>query len=197
MIENFFLEIDKKWKPKTAKPIRLPIIGSTALFLQSTYNRGTKDSDILEIGNLSKKITKSLLKIAGPGTAIAKRHRLYIDIVGQGLPFLPHPPFFHPLNTLNKKLGFFQIDVLDITDAVVSKLKLFRAQDLNDIQKLVQLDLINPKKLIERFILAKESWLLDSRALDLPKYVKNLNTILRDLLGVKEVEIELPKWIFE
>lgn len=43
LIREFLSEIDAHWKPIGAVPIRLRIIGSAALMLQTDYQRGTKD----------------------------------------------------------------------------------------------------------------------------------------------------------
>ena len=196
MFEDFFLEIDEKWQPCGSEPIILPIIGCSALVLQCHYYRGTKDNDILEIGNITSDITKSLEALAGKGTILAKRHKLYLDIVGAGIPFLPQSPQFHPLKDFNHHLKNFNLKVLDVTDVVISKLKLFRAQDVEDIKHVVDMDLIKPKKLVERFLSAVEIWSLHSRAPDLPQYVENLHTVERDFLGVEESHIELPlSWL--
>ena len=196
MFENFFLEIDEKWSPCGSEPIILPIIGCSALVLQCDYYRGTKDNDILEIGNITPDITKSLEALAGKGSILAQRHKLYLDIVGAGIPFLPQSPHFHPLKDFNGHLKNFNLKVLDVTDVVVSKLMTFRAQDVEDIKHVVDMSLVKPKKLMERFLSAVEIWSLGSRAKDLPKYIENLHTVERDFLGVKESCIELPSsWL--
>lgn len=128
-------------------------------------------------------------------TKLAKKHNFYLDIVGQGVPFLPHPILFHPLEKLNERLDNFRIEVLDITDVVVSKLKPFRAQDVDDIRQMVLLNLLDAKKLIRRFMAAKEYWLMDARSEDLPQCLENLNTVLRDFLEAREISIEWPSWI--
>lgn len=196
MLEDFFLELDERWKPVGIEPIRLPIIGCSALLLQiNDFYRGTKDSDVLELGEISQTISKLLLKLAGPNTTIAKRRKCYLDMVQPAVPFLPPRALFHPLHSLTKHLKNFQVEALDIADVVVSKLKPFRAGDLDDINELVRLNLVSPRTLVERFSLAKESWLMDSRASHLPKLIENLNTILRDAFGVQEVTFALPHWI--
>jgi hypothetical protein len=198
MIEEFFIELDQKWKQKDGVPIRLPIIGSAALFLQCDYSRGTKDSDVLQLGQLtSDDVVADLEKIAGVGSALAKRHRAYLDIVAQGIPFLPHPPQFNALEKLNAQLQNFKVEVLDLVDVVVSKLKPFRAQDIDDISHVAGLGILDPKALVTRFESAVEYWSMDARASHLPKYVENLHVVQRDFLGVEESEIELPRWILE
>lgn len=47
LVEQFFAEIDSKWPTSDTKQ-QLRIIGSGALMLQTTYQRGTNDGDIFE-----------------------------------------------------------------------------------------------------------------------------------------------------
>lgn len=198
MIEEFFIELDQMWTLNNVEPIRLPIIGSAALFLQCNYTRGTKDSDVLQIGQLTAaEVVTALEKIAGGGSALAKRHRSYLDIVAPGIPFLPHPPRFHALAALNGKLQHFRVEVLDIIDVIVSKLKPFRAQDMDDIRYLADLGLIDSEGLVEQFKSAVEYWSMDARVSHLPKYVENLHVVQRDMLGVEESWIELPRWVLD
>jgi energy-converting hydrogenase Eha subunit C len=57
--------------------------------LQADYNRGTKDGDVLESAPINQAIKTELLGLGGKGTALAKRHDLYLDIVAGGILFLP------------------------------------------------------------------------------------------------------------
>lgn len=93
---------------------------------------------------------------------------------------------------LGKGLKYFRIEALDPVDVVVSKLKTFRSGDLDDIRAMVERNLVDPKRLVERFEAAKEPWLLGSRDIELPQYIQNLHTIQRDYLFVPETPIELP-----
>jgi len=60
--------------------------------LQANYERGTKDSDVLETPELTSEIQASLLQLAGQGTDLAKKHRIYLEFVANGLPLLPQVP---------------------------------------------------------------------------------------------------------
>jgi len=48
LIKEFLKAIDARWKPVGGEPLALQVIGSAALMLQTNYDRGTKDSDVLE-----------------------------------------------------------------------------------------------------------------------------------------------------
>jgi len=195
MIEDFFKDIDQHWKESADSLITLKIIGSAALHLQCTFQERTKDGDILELEEITLPIRQRLEKLAGKGSVLSKKHHLYIDFVKQGFPFLPATANFSKNLAINKNLQHFKIEALDITDVVVAKLAPFRAKDIEDIQSVVELGLIDPHKLLERFLLAKEQFLMDSRANQLKSIVENLNRVQRDFLFVEETPVELPDWI--
>jgi hypothetical protein len=124
-----------------------------------------------------------------------RRHRLYVDLVPPGLPFLPQGPAWRLVETLNKSLRHFELSVLDVTDVIVSKLKRFSASDVSDIEAMIDRGLVSHGVLLDRFRSAVDSYSMDARASDLPRYVENLNRVERDMLDVDESAIELPGWI--
>lgn len=195
VIEAFLRDVDRTWRGPVNVRTRLRIIGSTALMLQADYTRGTKDSDVLETDTLSKQTQNSLLQIAGPGSVLHQRHKLYLDIVQNGLPFLPQVALCHLLPDLNGALQQIEIEVLDIADVVVSKLKRFSVHDQSDIAAMVDMGLVEHPRLIARFQSAVAVYGMDTRGDDLPKYVRNLHRVERDVIGVPETDIELPTWI--
>ena len=188
------MELDQLWTPVGKEPHTLSIIGSTALFLQCNYARRTKDSDILEVENLNS-ISTILANLAGKNSKWAIEHKMYIDIVKQGIPFLAPKPIFHEMKEWNKNLKNFKIQILDVADVIVSKLKPFRSQDIDDIREMVLGNFVDHTKLIERFKLAVDSWLMDARASDLSRCIKNLNQIEKDFFFKKPTQIQLPDWI--
>lgn len=162
---------------------------------QTGYQRGTKDSDVLETVSMTAEIKDQLITLAGIGTELHARHKLYIDIVSPGLPFLPQAPRYHSLDELNLGLNQFEAEVLDVVDTVVSKLKRFSANDISDIQAMANLGLVDHDTLIARFRSAVDMFSMDARADDVPQYIANLHRIERDHLLVAETPIELPHWI--
>ncbi len=194
-VSAFLKDIDGRWKPTREGKILLRIIGSAALMLQTGYERGTKDGDILETDSVTEDVKTRLLELAGVGTELHRRHKLYLDVVARGIPFLPHVPLCHRLVDLNRELTCFDFEVLDIVDVVVSKLKRFNANDAGDIRAMADLGLIDHARLVRRFRSAVDVFSGDARAEDLPTYVENLNRAERDFLLVRESKIELPDWI--
>jgi len=194
-IEDFFRAIDSSWGPRGDTTIHLKIIGSAALMLQADYERGTKDSDVLETGDVSPEVKRRLLDLAGHGTTLASRHSIYLEFVSSGLPFLPQQPLFQPLADLSASLNSFAVSVLDVVDVVVSKIMRFHAEDRTDIDAMIDKGLVQHDRLIDRFRSAVTAFEMDSRAQNLPKYVDNLHRVERDMLAVDESAIELPVWL--
>lgn len=196
MIEELLHAIDAAWQPAEPAPIGLRLIGSTALMLQTDYVRGTKDSDVLETTQLPTVARKRLLDLAGPGTSLHRAHRIYVEIVGHAIPFLPQTPTWRSVAALDS-LASFRVEVLDVVDVVVSKLARFHANDIRDVEAMVERDLVPPALLVDRFRAAMDFLLGDARDEHLPRYVRNLHQVERDLLGVAETEIELPGWLVD
>lgn len=140
-------------------------------------------------------VKRELLELAGRLSSLHRKWSLYVEIVGNGLPFLPQAPRWNSLPELDARLRHFRIRVLDVVDVVVSKLARFEANDQADIDAMVERGLVPHDALIERFRSAVYMFELDARAPDLPKYVANLHRVERDMLDVDETEIDLPSWI--
>jgi hypothetical protein len=194
-IERFLRDLDAAWPSVEKRKVRLTMIGSAALMLQAPYERGTKDSDVLRTSEITPEVDQRLIRIAGKGSKLATRHRLYLEVVSSGVPFLPQRLNCHEMTELNAGLSNFEIEALDVVDVVVSKLKRFNASDRADIGRMVDLGLVPHARLLERFRNALEYFAHDARASDLPKYVANLHQVERDMLGVAPTDIELPSWI--
>lgn len=194
-LSHFLMDIDKQWQPFDSQRQVLAIIGSGALMLQSDYERGTKDGDVLQTAELSDAVKARLLQLAGRGTSLHQRHRLYVDIVPSGLPFLPRRPIWHPLTDVTAQLQHFDVQALDVVDVVVSKLKRFHADDKADVSAMIERGLVSHTRLVERFREAVNVWQDGAGADHLPRYVSNLHEVERDYLLEAESEIELPSWV--
>lgn len=190
LIKNFLRQIDERWEPIGEEPIALQIIGSAALMLQTDYQRGTQDSDVLESKGGSPKIKEQLLMLAGRGTDIHKQSRVYIDIVTPALLFLPQKAVFHPLHGLSLKN--FRIKVLDITDVVISKLIRYSNDDANDIRAMAEKNHLDHSKLVARFEATADKFITDARADEMPRYLANFRKVERDILDVTPADITLP-----
>ncbi len=194
-LQLFLRELDRAWKPLSQARQPLPIIGAGALMLQTDYERGTKDGDVLQTAAISEPVKERLLALGGKDTAMHKRHRLYIDVVSGGLPFLPQAPVWHVLTDLTAGLEHFEVQVLDVVDVVVSKLKRFHANDRADVEAMIERGLVDHARLVQRFEAAVDVWKDGAGADDLPRCVAHLNALERDVFLVPESEIDLPSWI--
>jgi hypothetical protein len=188
-----FRDLDDRWQPRELQPIPLRVIGCSALTLQVDYDRGTKDGDVLETKELTPAICARLLALAGRGSVLHDKHRMYIEIVGNGIPFLPQAPVWH--RAAIDALASFDVLVLDVVDVVVSKLKRLSHDDLADIDAMVGRGLVPHASLLDRFRAVVDYMAYDARAADLPAYVANLHQVERDILVVPESEIDLPSWV--
>jgi hypothetical protein len=192
LIHDFFQDLDRAWTATAAQGIRLPIIGSTALLLQTDYERLTKDSDVLETAELDERIRRQLLNLAGQGSRIHRRHQVYLEVVSPGLPLLPQRPRWVPVIGLSSRLVHFQIDALDVVDVVVSKLKRFHANDQQDIQAMIDIGRVEHDLLLDRFRSAMEVYSLDARAEEeLPRCVRNFHRVERDFFLMDETSFDL------
>ncbi len=195
LVREFMIDLDRRWPGHTTNKLRLHIIGSTALMLQADYVRGTKDSDVLETADLDPSTRRNLVQLAGPGTDLHRRHRMYMEIVPAGLPLLPQRPRWSALGELNVQLASLSLEALSIVDVVISKLRRFHGDDQRDISAMVDRDLVLHCEFVDRFKLAVDYHLLDARAHDLPKVVANFHRVERDFFGVPETAIDLPHWL--
>ncbi|HVV86092.1 MAG TPA: DUF6036 family nucleotidyltransferase [Kofleriaceae bacterium] len=197
-VEEFPSAVDRAWpSPEVATietPFPLKIIGSAALMLQTPHERGTKDSDVFETIELTPVMKRRLQLIAGKGTAVAVRHAMYIDVVHNGLPFLRQRSSWSSVTT-TAAFRCFRLQALDPVDVVVSKLKRLSPNDLVDIEAMVDGGHVAHESVITCFREAVDYFGYDARADDLPEVVANLHRVERDIFGVDETPIALPRWI--
>jgi hypothetical protein len=189
LVHDFFREFDSGWTGAERSKIRLSIIGCSALMLQTGYERGTKDSDILETRDLTDPIKKRVLALAGRGTDLHKKFGMYIELVPNGLPFLPQVALYHEPAALNADMKRFELGVLDVVDVVVSKLARFHTDDRSDIEAMIDRELVSHERLVTRFKDAIDYHLGDARAEELPRYCRNLNVVERDMFPPVEEDV--------
>lgn len=192
-IKDFLRDIDRSWESASSgHRIKLQVFGCSALLLQTSYQRLTKDSDVLETSDHTAEVKAQLERLAGRGTKLHALHRLYIEIVPNGIPFLPHVPKWHALGIA---LQSFDVSVLDVTDVVVSKLARFNADDRSDIDAMIEGGHVTHEHYVRRFRDAVDERSTDARADQLPLFVERFHTVERDMFGVEETEIPLASWI--
>lgn len=193
-VEGFFRDLDAAWPdpadPGLPSPITLRLIGSTALMLRSDYRRGTNDGDVLETPDLGGGVQQRLTRLAGPSSALRTRYSMHLQFVREAILFLPATPAWHA----GPRLPSIDLQVLDVVDVVVSKLKRFDARDRIDIAAMVDRGLVDHARLLARFQAAVDVFAYDARVDDLPAYLDNLHEVERDLFDVPESPVALPSW---
>lgn len=194
LMREFFQELDGLWKPTGPGKIRLPIIGATALLLQTSYERATKDSDVLETGEMDEAVRAQLENLEG--SRLHQRRGIYIEVVASGIPFLPMDPQWVRIVELSALLRHFDVDALHVEDVVVSKLSCFHTNDQRDVEAMVNLDLVHHERLAERIRSVIQANEMQARFADaLPRIVKNFNRVERDFFGEAETHFEIPSSI--
>lgn len=189
-VEALFRALDAALAPEAPRRFVLRIVGSTALFAQTPWRRGTKDSDAVETWGFDPALKALLLRQAGRDTALARHHKVYLEFVGQGLLLLPEDPTWHPWLALNH----FDLAVLDPTDTCVAKLARLHGDDREDIQAMVRLGVVDHMHLLERFRSAVLQHGHQGMGHKIPRAIDNLHRVERDIFVVDESEIELPDW---
>jgi hypothetical protein len=192
-VSAFFEDLDRAWGKSLSARIPLRIIGSSALTLQVDYDRGTKDIDVLRTLELTTEIADRLVALAGRGAALHTSHRLFLELVPNGLPFLALDPIWNHLDALAGLLNF-EVKALDVVDVVVSKLIRFHSDDVDDIQAMIDRGLVSHTRLLERFRAAFD-YAITANPSALLRCVEHLNRVERDLLAVDETAFEMPSWI--
>ena len=149
--EALLLELDELWAARTEPRIRIRILGSLSLMLQMGYNRATKDGDNLFAPPVDAPVKDRLIALGGPDTTLAKRHRVYLDVVNPGILMLPAHPRFNPLPEFTARLMHFEVEALSILDVVISKLKPFRPTDIADINAMIDGGHVSHEEFLTRF----------------------------------------------
>lgn len=192
--ETFLQDLDRLYahqKPAGATKVGLRILGSVALMIQTDYVRGTKDGDVLESVLINQTLKQALLGLGGKGTALANRNGIYLDFVASGILFLPHASVFYPLLELSAALSCFNIEVMDITDACVTKLKRFNGNDQADLAAMVRLGKLDHAPFLGRFLSAIDHCRGQAFSDDYPKIVERFHQVERDVFLMPETHIDL------
>jgi hypothetical protein len=113
---------------------RLPCFGGFAVTLEYGISRLTSDIDVLDVA--PPRMVAVLMKVGGKGSPIAKKHKVYLDIVG-----IANPPYDYESRLRPMYPGAFQniqLLVMDPYDVALTKLKRDSDKDFQDVLQLAQ-----------------------------------------------------------
>ncbi len=196
--ERFLDELDQRWTKSLPDRVTFRVIGSTALFLQTAYERGTRDGDVLRLvqDGLDDATCTELERLAGADSKLFDQHRLFLDLVRPSLPFLPADPLWH---AYPHEWSHFRVAVLDVTDVCVSKLKRWVGSDREDVSLMIRRGHVDHAQFVARFLAMVDHNAFDARAPEaLPAMLARLHEVERDLFALPSTSaVALPRWIEE
>jgi hypothetical protein len=139
--QRFLDEIDEL----LASPVQLICIGGFVVTAIHGYSRNTEDLDHIES---SGKIVEQLNAIAGKGSSLHKKHRLYVDHVGiVNMPI----DFMDRLIRVTMPFKNITIFIPETYDLVLSKLERNSPKDYSDVEYLAKKYQLSFAVLLRRF----------------------------------------------
>jgi hypothetical protein len=112
----------------------LPIIGGFAVSLVYGIGRSTVDIDVLEAA--PPHLHQILVELGGQGSDSARRHKVYLDIVGSGV---ANPPYEYESRLRPLYEGAYKhlsLSVMDPYDVALTKLTRDSDKDVQDVLQL-------------------------------------------------------------
>jgi hypothetical protein len=118
-------------------------LGRAALILYHNLNRATRDVDIVQ---MRTPLEEKAIALFGKDTDNARRLGLYLELVPQGLPPIPHW-FVKRCTEVAGDWKVLRVWQGNTHDLAVTKLKSYRPQDRQDLQFLCDRSLLDPAEL--------------------------------------------------
>jgi Nucleotidyltransferase of unknown function (DUF6036) len=139
---SFFADVDSR----LSEVVHLHCCGGFVVTQLYGVARTTSDVDFLGI---VPSVRKDLVEIAGKGSALHRKHKLYLDAVTVATP---------PENYEERLMPMFpgawtrlRLLALEAHDLALSKLERNIERDRDDVQRLAQAGYLNPETLRERY----------------------------------------------
>ena len=124
-------------------------IGRSAVAWQYGIAELTDDMDVIQPAGGTTPLMAEALRLFGKGTANARAHDLYLEVVPAGLPPVP-PGCRNRATEYPGGWAVVRLFHLDPHDLAATKLKRFAGKDRQDIRWLCDLDLLDPDVLHAR-----------------------------------------------
>ena len=141
--KSFFSEIDESLEEEVA----LHCLGGFVLTMLYGLDRPTADVDVLPVG--SNSATESLIGLAGQGSTLHKKYRVYLQVVG-----VAQVPVNYEERLTEMFPGTFshlRLFALDPYDLALSKLERNTQRDRDDVKHLARTLSLDLKLLQERY----------------------------------------------
>ncbi len=175
---DFFRDIDKRLgKENPVKKISLYIFGGAAAVIAYGSKRGTMDIDAYVE---DRAIEDKLLKWAGQGSELEKKHGLYFHNVNIEMMLIETPDWKErSVEIQSGELKHIQVMALGKEDLILSKLSRYNDRDREDIQFITENYSIDPDKLIAYYKSARLYFVGGTKMLD-----TTFNIVLREHFGL-------------
>lgn len=127
---SFFDEIDKNLQVETS----LELLGGFVVTLIYGANRTTSDIDTITISPQTS--SENLLKIAGEGSPLHKKHKIYLDLVG--IAQLPENYQERLIEFQPNHFQYLRLYILDAYDIALAKIERNIQRDRDDVKHLAK-----------------------------------------------------------
>ena len=141
--KSFFTEIDNFLDEE----VELHCLGGFVMTMLYSLDRPTADVDVLPLG--SNAVTESLIGLAGEGSALHKKHSVYLQVVGVA----PIPINYEDRLTemFAKTFNHLCLLALDPYDLALSKIERNTQRDRDDVKHLARTVPLDLNVLKERY----------------------------------------------
>ena len=139
---SFFAELDAH----LSEEVHLHCCGGFVVTQVYGVARTTSDVDFLDV---VPNVRRDLAEIAGKGSALHKKHKVYLDPVTVATPPESYQERLVPM--FGHAWANLRLDALEVHDLALSKLERNLDRDRDDVQQLARAGLLNPEILKERY----------------------------------------------
>ena len=152
---SFLRDLDRALK----ETVEVHCLGGFVLSVLWGLPRPTGDVDFIEVRPLAA--GETLLRLAGEGTALAKKHDLYV----QHVTVAEYPEGYEGRLIDITPAGFrrLRLRALEIYDVVLAKLSRNSPRDRADVEYLARKGVLDRRRLEERFEAELRPYLLDEK----------------------------------
>ena len=140
--KSFFTEIDNSLQ----EDVELHCLGGFVMTMLYGLDRPTADVDVLPLGSAA---TKTLIHLSGAGSALHKKYRIYLQVVG----IAPIPFNYDDRLTemFAKTFNHLRLFALDPYDLALSKIERNTQRDRDDVKHLARTVPLDLDVLRERY----------------------------------------------